>query len=104
MAASTVFPSRGVVPSLPVLFTSLGVQKICAPLRATSVTISSEITVWRASKESLIPATSSMIVWSIGRIAPGTIFGMSRWRINLCEELPLVVSVSVIFLSFPSLV
>ena len=83
---------------------SLGVQKIRAPLRAASMTISFERTVWHASKFYLIPPASSVIVWSIGRVAPGVIFGMSRLRINLCEEFLLVVSGSVIFLSFLSLV
>ena len=44
-ADTTLFPSHGVVTSLPVLLTSLGVQKICAPLRTVSVTISFDKTV-----------------------------------------------------------
>ena len=104
LVTTEAFPSRVVVPSMPVLFTSLLVRKICAPLRTVSVTVSFERTVWRASKVSLIIATSSVIVWSIGRIAPRMIFGMIQLRINLCGVLPLIVSLSVIFLSFPSLV
>ena len=103
-AATAVFPSRGVVPYLPLLFTSHWVRKIRAPLRATSVTISFDRTVWYASKVSLILDTSYVIVWSIVWIAPGMIFGMSRLRIKLCGEFPLVVSISVIFPSFLSLV
>ena len=65
-AATTLFPSCGVVPSLPVLLTSLGVQKICAPVRTAPVTISFEITICHTSKVSPIPATYSVIIWSIG--------------------------------------
>ena len=95
-------PWHGSLPSNPSYLPRS--QEIRMLLRAESVTIYFERTVWRASKVSPTPATSSLIVLSIGRIAPGIIFGMSRLRINFCGVLPFVVSVLVIFLSFMSLV
>ena len=99
-----VFLSRGVVPSVPCQLTSAGVRKTCAELRATSVTISLERIVRCACKVSPLPSASSAIIWSIGRIATGMISGMSRLINNLCGEFLLVVSVSVTFIFFPSLV
>ena len=89
---------RGVIPVCPAYLPRI--MEIRATLRAASVTISFDRTVWRESKVSPIPVTSSVIIWSMRRIAPGIIFGMNRLRINLCGEIFLVVSVSVIFFCF----
>ena len=66
--------------------------------------ISFERIVRCACKVSPLSAASYAIVWSIGRIATGMISGMSRLINNLREEFLLVLSVSVTFLFFPSLV
>ena len=100
----SVLPSRGVVPSVPCRLASAGVCKSCAALHNASVTISFKRIVWHACKFSSLPAASSVIVWSIGGIAAGMISGMSLLINNLCGEFLLVVSVSVTFLFFPSLV
>ena len=81
-----VFPSHGVVLSVPIQLTSTGVRKKRAALHATSVTISLEIIVWSACKVSIFPAASSAIVWSIGRIVTGMISGMSQLVNNLRGE------------------
>ena len=66
--ATAVLTYRGVDPSLHVRLTSLGVQKMRAPLRAASVTIFFGSTVWRAPEVSRIPGTSYVTSWSIERI------------------------------------
>ena len=43
------------------------------------------------SKVSQIPDTSSVTSWSIGRIAPWMIFGISRLMNNFCRYFPLLV-------------
>ena len=98
-----VLPSRGVVLSVSCRLTSEGFRKTRAALRVASVTISFETIVWHTCKGSPLPAASSAIVWSIGGITTGIISGMSRLINNLHGEFPLVVSVSVTFLFFPSL-
>ena len=63
LVSKTVLTSRGVDPTLSVRITSLGFQKMHAPLHAASVTISFGSTVWRAPKVSRIPGTSSVTSW-----------------------------------------
>ena len=92
--AKAVLTSRGVEPYLPVRLTSLGVRKMCAPLRAASVAISFGSTIWQAPKVSWIPGTSSVTSWSIGWIAPWMIFGKNRFFNNFCGQFPLVVKVA----------
>ena len=100
----SVLPSQGVVTSVPFRIMSAGVQKTCAALRAMSVTISFEIIVQRACKLFPLPAASFAIVWLIRGITTGMIYGMSQLINNLYGEFLLVVSVSVTFMFFPSLV
>ena len=47
-------------------------------------------------------ATPSAVIWLTDGMTPWMIAGISLFVNNLCGEFPLVVSVSVIFLSFPS--
>ena len=89
--ATAVLTSHGVEPSLPVRLTYLGVRKMRVPLRAASVTISFRSTVCRVSKVFHIYGSSSMTSWSIGRIAPGMIFGTNRFFNNFCGNFTLVV-------------
>ena len=88
---TAVFTPRGVEPSLSVLLTSLGVQKMCAPLRTASATISFGSIIWYAPKVSRIPFTSSMMIWSIGQIVHWMISGKNRFFNHFCGKLPLVV-------------
>ena len=96
-------PSRVVVPSVPCRITFAGVQKTHAALREVSVTTSFEGAVRSACKVSTFPAASSATVWSIGGIVTFMISGMSRLINNFCGEFLLVVSGSVTFLLFLSL-
>ena len=96
----TVLPSRGVVPPMTFRITYVGVWETHEALRAASVTISFKTIVWLACKVSPLPAASSSIVWSVGGIATG----MNRLINNLRREFLLVVSISVTFLFFLSLV
>ena len=99
-----VLPYHGVVLFMPYRLTSTGVRKTHAALRITSVTISFERIVRRACKVSAFTAAASAIFWSIGRIVTGMISEMSRLINNFCGEFLLVVSVSVTFTFFQSLV
>ena len=95
-----VFPSRGVVPSVPCRIMSAGFSKTRVSLRAVSVTISFNRIVRRAFKVSPLPAASSAIVWSIGGIETGTISGMSRLINNLCGDFPWWCQYQWLFFSF----
>ena len=95
-----VFPSLGVVTSITVRIKSLGVREMHAPLRATSVTITFEVGVWPTCVVPLPTATPSETSGLIG----GMMTGMVRLINNFCADFLLVVSVSVTFLFFPSLV
>ena len=97
-----VFPSRGFVLSVSFQFTTVGSLKIHAPLRVASVTISLELIVWRACKFPLISATPPEIRGA-GGMKTGMISGTIRLINNFCGEFPLVVSLSLTFLFFPSL-
>ena len=99
-----VLPSRGVVMSMQCRITSAEVWKTLAALRAASVTIFFEKITRRACKVSQLPAASPDIIWSISGVVTGMISGMSRLINILRGEFMLVVSVSVTFLFFPSLV
>ena len=91
LAVSTaVVTSRGMEPPLPVWLTSIGFRKMRTSLHAASTTISFESTVWCASKVYRIPGKYSVISWSIGKIAPGMIFGMNQ-LLNNFLKFPLVV-------------
>ena len=95
-----VFLTRGMVQSLPVRLTSPGVWKTRVLLRVASVMITFKLGVWRTCVVPLQATTPSGIRWSIGVVMIRMV-----WLINnFCGEFPLVVSVSVTFLFFPSLV
>ena len=74
----------------------VGYLKICAPLRAPSVTISLEPIIWCACKVPLLTANPSAIHGASG-MTTEMISGMIRLINNFCGEFPLVVSVSVNF-------
>ena len=95
-----VFLFLGVVTSLPVRLTSPGVRKMRALMRAVTVTITSEVGICRACVVSLQAAITSGIRGSIG----GMIIRRVRLINTFCGEFPLVVSVYVIFIFYPSLV
>ena len=103
-----VLPSRGVVPSVTFQLTSAVVQRTRAALRvalrAAFMEISFEIILRCTCKASILSAASSTIVLSIVRIATGMISGMRQLINSLCVEFLLVVSASLNFLFFPSLV
>ena len=96
-----VYTSRGVVLSLPIWLTSLGVRKTRAPLHAASVTITFKVGGWHACVVPLPAATPSGICGSIGSMMIEMV-----WLINIYIYifLVLVVSVSVTFLFFQWLV
>ena len=94
------FPSRGIVPFVSFRFTIVGSWKTCAPLCAASMTTSFKAIVWRACKVPLLVATPYANGGSIGGMIPG----MVRLINNYCGGFPLVVSVSMTFPFFPSLV
>ena len=100
----TVFPSRGIVLSVSLQFTTGGSLKTPAALRTASVTISFKRIVHTAWIVPPLIATPSVVFWLINRMMTGMISGMSRLINNLCGEFPLVVSVSVTFIFYPSLV
>ena len=89
--AMAVLTSCGMEMSLPVHLTSLGVRKMCAPLRDASATISFGSTVWRAPKVYWIPGRSSVTIWSTGRIAAEMVFGTNELINNFCVNFLLVV-------------
>ena len=100
----SVLPSCEVVLYVRFRLRSAGVWKTRTSMCAVSVMISFERIVSQACKISPLLAASSTIVWPIEGIATGIIYGMSRLINNLCGEFLLVVSVSVTFLIFTSLV
>ena len=87
-------------PSLPVRLTSLVFRKIHTLLHAASVTISFGSTVRHAPKVSRIPGTSSVTVWSIGRVLPWMICGKNWFFNNVCGKFLLVVYVATFGLLF----
>ena len=66
-------------------------QKIPTALRVVSVKNSFRIIVRIACKVSPLSAASSVIIWSIDRIAVEMISGMSQLINNLCGEFPFLV-------------
>ena len=95
-----VFLSRGIFLSVSFRFTTTWFWKARALLHAASVTISFNTIVWRAWKVLLLSADPSAIGGSIYEM----LNEMVRLINKFCGEFPLVVSVSVIFLFFLSLV
>ena len=89
--ATVVLTSHGMEFSLPLRITSLGVQKMRAPLRVVSVSISFGSTVWHTPKVSRITGTSYVKSWSIIRIASWIIFGTNQLLNNFYGKFLLVV-------------
>ena len=99
----TVFLSRVIGPLVSFQFTTGGSLRTPAALCVTPMKISLWRTARTACKALPLVATLSLVVWLTGGMMTGTITGIYRFVNNLCGEFPLVVSVSVIFLFFPSL-
>ena len=99
-----VFLSTGIGPLAPFQFTTGGSFRTPAALHVTPMTISLCRTARTACKYLPLVATPSTVVCLTGRIMTGIIAGISRFVNNLYGEFTLVVSVSVGFLFFTSLV
>ena len=67
--------SRGVESYLPVRLTFPGVEKMRAQLRAASVRLAFETTVWRGLKISCTPTTSAVTSGLVCLMTTGMIFG-----------------------------
>ena len=100
---SMVFLSTGNFPPASFQFTTGGSLRTTAALHVAPVTIYLWITARNTCKNLPIVATPSAVVWLTGGMTPCIIAGISLFVNNLCGKFPLVVSVSVIFLSFLSL-
>ena len=100
----TVFLSRGIFPLAYFQFTTRGSLRTPAALRVATVTISLCRTAHTACKVHSFVATPSVVAWLTGGMTPWMVAGIYLFVNNVCGEFPLVVSVSVIFLSFRSLV
>ena len=100
----TVFLSRGIVPPVSFQFTTGGSLKTCAALRATPAKIYLRRTTHTTCNVLPLVATPYTVVWLTGGMTSGMIAVIFRFVNNLCVEFPLVVSVAVHFLLFPSLV
>ena len=100
----TVFLSTGIVPPVSFQFTTGGSLRTPAALQVAPVTIS----LWRTARTACntlpLVATPSMVVWLTSGMTPWIIAGIYLFINNLCGEFNLVVSASVIFPLFPSLV
>ena len=101
---TTVFLSTRIVPPVSFQFTIGGSLITHAALHIAPVTIYLWRTARTARKTPPLVTTPSAVVWLNDRMTPWIISGISLFANNLCGEFPLIVSVSVIFLSFPSLV
>ena len=101
---TTVFLSTGIGPLASSQFFTGGSLRTPAVLHVKPVTIYLQRTIHTTRKAPLLVVNPSVVVWLTGGITPWTITGIYLFINNLCGEFPLVVSVSVIFLLFPSLV
>ena len=99
-----VFLSRGISPLASFQFTNGGSLRTPAVLHVAPVTISLWRTTRTACKTLQLVATPSTVVWLNGGVTPCMISGISLFINNLCGKFALVVSVSVVFPFFPSLV
>ena len=99
-----VFLSTGIVPPVSFQFTTGGSLRKPAALRVAPVTIFLWRTACTACNALPLVATPSTVVSLTGRMTPCMITRISLFVNNLCGDFPLVVSVSVIFTFFPSLV
>ena len=99
-----VFSSTGISPLMSFQFITGGSIRTTAVLRVAPGTISLWRTGRTACKAPLLVATPYVVVWLNGGMMPWMIAEISLFVNNLCGEFSLVVSLSVMFLSFPSLV
>ena len=99
-----VFLSRGIDLLASLQFITGVSLRTPAVLRVATIIISLWRTARNACKSLPLVATPSVFVWLTDRMTAGMISGISRFVNNLCGKFPLVLSVSVIFLFFPSLV
>ena len=99
-----VFLFRRIGPLVSFQFTTKVFLITHAALCAAPMTIS----LWRITRTAcevvLLVTNPSAVVWLTGGMMTGMIDGIFQLVNNLCEEFPLLVSVAVIILSFPSLV
>ena len=102
--STTVFLSCVIVPHASFHFTTGGSLRTPAALRVSPVMISLWRTTHTACKTLPLVATPSTVVWLNGGVTPCMISGISLFINNLCGKFALVVSVSVVFPFFPSLV
>ena len=98
------FLSTGIGLLAYLQFFTRGSLRTPAVLRVASVTISLWRTVCTACKAPILAVTPSMVLYLTGGMTPWMIDRISLFVNNLCGEFLLLVSLSVIFLSFPSLV
>ena len=95
----TVFLSTGIVPSVSFQFTILGSLRTPTELCVSPVKVS----LWRTTRTSWkalpLVATTPAIVCLTDETTPWIIARIYLFVNNLCGEIPLVVSVSVFFLS-----
>ena len=101
---TAVFLSRRIGSLVSFPFTTGGSFRTTAVLRIAPVTISLWRTALTACKALPLVATPSVVVWLTSGMTNGMIAGIYWFVNNLCGNFPLVVSVSVIFLFFLSLV
>ena len=98
-----MFLSTGIIQFAFFQFITVGSLRTPAVLHIELVKISLWITVHTACKTPILSVTPSVVVWLTRGMTTWIISGISLFVINLCAELLLVVSVSVIFMLFPSL-
>ena len=100
----TVFLSHGIGPLASFQFTTRGYLRTPAALSVMPVEISLWRTVRTSCKTLSLVVTPSEVLWLTGRMTLWMIARISLFVNNFCGEFPFVVSVSIIFPSFPSLV
>ena len=99
-----VFLSTGIVLPVSFQFTTGGSLKTLAALRVAPMKISLWKNTHTVYKALPLVATPSAVVWLTDGMRPWIIAGISLFVNDFCGEFPWVVSVSVIFLLFTSLV
>ena len=99
-----VFLTTGIFLTVSFRFTTWGSLRTPVALRVAPVTISLWRTACTTCKGLPLVATPSVFVWLTNGMTPWIVAGISLFVYNLCGEFPFVVSVSVIFISFLSLV
>ena len=100
----TVFLSTWIVPPVSFQFNTGGSLRIPAALHVAPMMTSLCRTAHTACKSLPLFSTPSAVVWLTGGMKPWMIACISLFVNYLCGEFPLVFSVSVLFILFPSLV